>query len=163
MDPLKVVVISAVVALTLIIIGVVFVGKKILQSSRRRTVKFLKMEVARAKRSGRSLAVLLLEMDNSVPRGVHEFLPGRTLTVSIVSDTIRETDFLERTGFRVYTVILTETNHIEGAMVVKRRMIETAEQKNWGEIKLGLASYPENGNTAKELLDYAVKDGGIKI
>ncbi len=138
------------------------VFKKVIKSNRSRMARYLGNEVSRAKRAGRSLGFLLIEIDNSVPRGTSEFLPGRTLMVTLFEDAIRNTDMLERTGFRLYSIILTETNQLEGSLVVKERIKNLAKDKGWGEIKVGLASYPDNGGTAQELIDFATGDGGIQ-
>jgi hypothetical protein len=143
-------------------IAVLFVFKKVIKSNSNRMARYLSVEVSRAKRSGRSLGFLLIEIDNSVPRGTSEFLPGRTLMVTLFEDAIRNTDMLERTGFRLYSIILTEINQSDGSLIVKERIKNLAKNKGWGEIKVGLASYPEDGVTAQELLDFATKDGGIR-
>jgi GGDEF domain-containing protein len=151
-----------VVSLFLIFAIVSFlVFKKMLKSNRNRMVRYLGREVERARRAGRSLGFLLIEIDNSVPRGTSELLPGRTLMVTLFEDAIRNTDVLERTAFRIYTIILTETNHMEGSQIVKERIRRVATEKGWGKIKIGMASYPENGDTAEDLINFATKDGGI--
>jgi hypothetical protein len=143
-------------------IAVLIVFKKVIKSNNNRMARYLGIEVSRAKRSGRSLGFLLIEIDNSVPRGTSEFLPGRTLMVTLFEDAIRNTDMLERTGFRLYSIILTEINQSDGSLIVKERIKNLAKDKGWGEIKVGLASYPDDGVTAQELLDFATKDGGIQ-
>lgn len=157
----KIIVIFALVVIVFFAIASFILFKKVMKSKKRSMAKYLGMEVARSRRAGRSLGVVLMELGNDVPRGASEFLPGRTLMVSVFENNLRNTDMLERTGFRVYTIILTETQQLEGSLVVKKRLEKVAADRGWGQVKIGLASYPEHGDTAEALMEYAIQDGNI--
>jgi hypothetical protein len=152
---------SIVAGVVILVSIIIIVFKKAFKVKRSKMETVLTSEVNRAKRAGRSLGFVLIEICNSVPRGISEYLPGRTLMVNIFENAIRNTDMLERTDFRIYSIILTETREREGAVIAKDRIHNIAKEMGWGDIKIGLSSFPEDGGTAKELISSAAKDGQI--
>lgn len=129
-----------------------------LNTTRRRIRKFLTTEIGRARRFGYYIGILLLDVAESTPRGVHNHLPGITVTVQHFRNMLRNYDVVIKTKLRRYFVMLPHLQENESAAVVKDRILTTARLKNWGPVNVGVAIYPTNGKTSKELLKAAERD-----
>ncbi|MBI4640308.1 MAG: hypothetical protein HY731_06415 [Candidatus Tectomicrobia bacterium] len=120
-------------------------------------VQAINRELSRSQRFQQQFALLLLDIPGSVPHGVHKVLPGKTLGVKHLEDQVRPYDTVTEVGLRRYMVILPQTE-LAGTAVVKERIRALARQHGWGEVRIGLAVYPENGNTGDLLLQWAKFD-----
>ncbi|MBU0517752.1 hypothetical protein KKA00_01215 [bacterium] len=127
-------------------------------SGRRRAIKSLDVEISRAKRFGYYVGILLLDVDASIPRGVHKDLPGVTVNVEHIRNLLREYDIVFKTKLRRYTVILPHLEEGESARVVRDRLKFTSWIKEWGSVNIGIAIYPVQGQSSKELFKAAERD-----
>lgn len=130
----------------------------------RRFQEALAAEMLRSLRSGRPMSVLMWDVDlfkkvnDSMghPRG-DELL--RRLAQVLQSAT-RQTDLLARYGGEEFAVLLPETSKTEALAVAERMRLAVEEQLNfetpkWGQrvtVSGGVATWPEDGKTAEEVL-----------
>ncbi len=125
---------------------------------KRKLRKHLESEISRAKRFGYYIGVLLVDVAESTPRGVHKHLPGVTIYVQHFRSLLREYDIVVKTKLRRYTVILPHLNEGESANIVRERIRFTSWIKDWGAVNIGIAIFPTHGNTSRELLKIAEAD-----
>lgn len=118
----------------------------------------LDAEINRAKRFTYHIGVLIVDVADSTPRGVHDYLPGMTVNVRHVRSLLREYDVVIKTQVRRYTVILPHLDLSESAHVVKNRILDTARDQNWGSVNVGVAIFPEHGLNCRDLLRRAEED-----
>ena len=131
--------------------------------SRRKILKSLSIELNRAKRFGYYVGVLLVDVAEVIPRGIHKHLPGLTINVHHFKSLLRDYDIVIKTRLRRYTVILPQLAEGESASVVKDRIKFTSWLKDWGPINVGVAIYPINGATSRELLKAAKTDLDVAL
>lgn len=130
-----------------------------------------------AKRTGCALAVLCLDLDGF--KSVNDTLghaAGDKLLCEIAQrlrDTLRETDFVARTGGDEFVVVQLTGAQPDQATALARRLVERVapaislddKQVNVG-VSIGIAIYPQDGETATTLLKnsdvalYRAKEGG---
>ncbi len=132
-----------------------------LNSSRRALLATLDLEINRARRAGRRLGFLLLKLPLTVPANLQGVLPGQMLTVQTIRRSVRATDLIKRIGYRLCSILLTETREADGPQKVRQRLLQVADEYTWPAIKIGFASFPDDAETAKELIDIARKSGDI--
>lgn len=131
-------------------------------------------ELGRARRSGKSLSVAYIDLDNF--KIVNDSLghqAGDTLLVSVASalqESVRTIDCVARLGGDEFIVLMPETEQ-EGARVVvdriRRMLVETLKEGHWSStLSVGLvtfasmpASIDEMIKTADDLM-YSAKKGG---
>jgi hypothetical protein len=118
----------------------------------------LEAEINRGRRFSYHIGVLILEVAEGTPRGIHDHLPGLTVSVKSVRNLLREYDTVIKTKLRRYTVILPHLDQSESAHVVKNRILDTAQDQNWGPINVGVAIFPEHGLTSRDLFRRAEED-----
>lgn len=111
-------------------------------------------EISRSKRFGFQFAVLVLELKHSVPRGLSKLLPGQTLSFHILRKNLRLYDKVIDLSSRRYHIILPQTDR-QGTVAVKNRVLRLSQMHSWGEIKIGVAVFPEDGETPNLLLTKA--------
>jgi len=114
-------------------------------------------EIGRSKRFGFNLGILVVELNNSVPRGLSKVMPGKTISFHVLEKYIRERDKVIGPFLRRYYIILPQTDK-DGVSAVKKRVYRLAEEHNWGDMLVGTAVYPENGESPRALLDKAIND-----
>ncbi len=137
----------------------VFQGDALIFGSRRRRIRqALEIEIGRAKRFNYHVGVLILEVAETVSRGVHDHLPGVTVNVKHFRSLLREYDMVIRTNLRRYTVVLPHLEASESAPLVRDRLLATAHSQDWGAINIGLAIFPQDGVTPRELLQAAERN-----
>jgi diguanylate cyclase (GGDEF)-like protein/PAS domain S-box-containing protein len=121
-------------------------------------------EVARTRRSGRPLSLLLLDIDRFKEyNDTFGHLRGdavlRTLG-SIVARTVREVDFAARYGGEEFAVILPDTERV-GACELAERLRAAVEGADWQDreitISVGVAALGEGVRDAESLLNAADK------
>jgi hypothetical protein len=127
-------------------------------TAKRRILKTLDAEISRAKRFGYYVGILLVDVAEETPRGVHKHLPGVTVNVRHFRSVLREYDTVIKTKLRRYTVVLPHLEEGESIRVVKDRITFTAWTQDWGPVNVGIAIYPTNGNTSREILQAAEKN-----
>ena len=116
--------------------------------------RMINSEISRSKRFGFQFGVLTVEVSHTVPRGLSNILPGRTISFHIILrknlrsyDQVTGSDFMRR-----YYVILPQTDK-NGIEVVKARIYRIAEKEKWGDISVSSVFFPDDGNDSKGLLD----------
>jgi len=114
-------------------------------------------EIGRSKRFGFNLGILVVELNNSVPRGLSKVMPGKTISFHVLEKYIRERDKVIGPFLRRYYIILPQTDK-NGVSAVKKRVHRLAEEHNWGDMLVGTAVYPENGESPRALLDKAINE-----
>ncbi|MDF1590263.1 MAG: hypothetical protein P1P89_02010 [Desulfobacterales bacterium] len=124
----------------------------------KKEIKAIEKEISRSKRFGFHFGVLVLQVDNSVPKGLSKTLPGRTISYHMVESHLRYCDSIMLGNFfRTYYIILPQTPRL-GIKAVKGRLSRVAREKNWGPIAVGAAFYPEDSDDPRELIELAVED-----
>lgn len=124
----------------------------------KRELKAVNKEISRSKRYGYHFGVLVLQVDNSIPRGLSKTLPGRPISCHVLESHLRYHDCLMLGNFfRTYFIILPQTP-IFGVLAVKRRLDRLAREHSWGSVRMGTAAYPEDGDDAKILLEISIED-----
>jgi len=127
--------------------------------NRRHLMGTLASEVQRARRLRRPFTVLLADVDRFKQyNDTHGHLAGDTALVKIAEvfrRTTRAVDCVARYGGEEFVVMLLECNLATATIVAERVRSRIAEQ-DLGEGRLtasiGLAEYPEGGNTPEELI-----------
>ena len=130
----------------------------------RRFQEALAAELKRSERSNRPMSLLMWDVDlfkrvNDVmghPRG-DELL--RRLA-QVLTGAKRQTDLLARYGGEEFAVLLPETSKTEAVAVAERMRVAVEQQLNfetakWGQtvtVSGGIATWPEDGKTAEEVL-----------
>jgi diguanylate cyclase (GGDEF)-like protein len=141
--------------------------------NRRHLMGTLASEVQRSRRLRRSFSVLLADVDRFKQyNDTHGHLAGDSALVKIAETfrkTTRQVDCVARYGGEEFVVMLLEANLATAALVAERIRARVAEQ-DLGEGKLslsiGVAEYPDGGDTPEELIAtadaamYKAKSGG---
>ncbi len=137
-------------------------------SNRRYFNQMLVREFERARRYGRALSVLMIDIDHFKHyNDTHGHLAGDAVLRKLaneLSDSIRRTDFLARYGGEEFVILLPETTWERAVAVAEklRRKVERAPFN--GEsflpegkltISVGVASYPQHAEDPLTLLDMA--------
>jgi hypothetical protein len=112
-------------------------------------------EINRSERFGYGFVLLVVELSHSAPRGLSRLFPGRTLSFHILEKNLRSYDRVGVTALRRYHVILPQTTKEEGG-AIQARIKEVLRKADLGAVTIGSASYPEDGKTARSLIEYAV-------
>ncbi|HEV8381556.1 MAG TPA: diguanylate cyclase [Gemmatimonadales bacterium] len=134
--------------------------------NRRHLMGTLASEVQRSRRLRRAFAVLLADVDRFKQyNDTHGHLAGDAALVKIAEvfrKTTRQVDCVARYGGEEFVVMLLEANLATAALVAERIRARVAEQ-DLGEGKLtlsiGVADYPDGGDTPEELI--ATADGAM--
>ncbi|MBI5374380.1 MAG: hypothetical protein HZA77_03030 [Candidatus Schekmanbacteria bacterium] len=122
------------------------------------TKNLLVSEIERAKRHGHRTGIMIMDIEDSVGRGIHYFLPGRTVNVEHVEKEIRKSDQFLQVDYRRYKVVLSHITADNSANIIKDRLLKIAEEKKWPDIKIGVATYPTDGESAESLINSAIAD-----
>jgi hypothetical protein len=117
-------------------------------------LKLIGREISRSKRFGYNFGVLAVKLSHSVPRGLSKVMPGKTISFHILKENIRFYDRVINFAFRRYYIILPQTDK-NGVKEVKERIYNLAQGHNWGDLTIGSAFYPEDGEEPQLLLDKA--------
>lgn len=110
-------------------------------------------EIARAKRQGRILAILLIEPGDLINAPTDE---AKAAAAAVLRTSLRDGDYPAQLDDNRFVVMLPETD-VEGARSAANRLLTTLRvgqqaAKPW---RAALVSYPKHGNTPDELLDKA--------
>lgn len=111
-------------------------------------------EIARVRRYGRSLAVVLLEPSNLLDEPTPE---GYALAAKALRHTLRAGDFAAQFDEERFVVLLPETGD-EGAKAAGRRLLSSLRSSNDPQVRwrAALVTYPEDGTEPDALLDRAL-------
>ncbi len=137
----------------------------------------LEREIARSQREGHALALLFIDLDNfKVVNDTFGHAVGDELlreAARRISGLVRQSDTVGRLGGDEFTVMLTGLGHAREAWPIGEAMVEAlgqafvqADQESFLGASIGIASYPEDGATADDLLKsadiamYRAKAGG---
>jgi hypothetical protein len=114
--------------------------------------KVIEAEISRSKRFGFQFGVLAVELSHSVPMGLSKILPGRTISFHVLEKNIRSYDLVIESHYRRrYYIILPQTDK-NGVEAVKSRIYRIAQEKNWEDLSIKSAVYPDDGDASKALL-----------
>ena len=141
--------------------------------NRRHLMGTLASEVQRSRRLRRAFAVLLADVDRFKQyNDTHGHLAGDGALVKIAEvfrKTTRQVDCVARYGGEEFVVMLLEANLATATLVAERIRARVAEQ-DLGEgsltLSIGVAEYPDGGDTPEELIAtadaamYRAKSGG---
>src|SRR5437016_6141598 len=141
--------------------------------NRRHLMGTLASEVQRSRRLRRAFAVLLADVDRFKQyNDTHGHLAGDAALVKIAEvfrKTTRQVDCVARYGGEEFVVMLLEANLATATLVAERVRARVAEQ-DLGEgsltLSIGVAEYPDGGDTPEELIAtadaamYRAKSGG---
>lgn len=131
-----------------------------------RSLLAIRMEhsLARARRSGRMAAVLLVDVDNFKQLNDREgHLVGDHLLVKLAgrfTESVRMTDTVARYGGDEFVVVLEEVISEEQAMQVAMKLVHIAAEPVFmpsgkelqATVSIGMSYFPKDGQTAEELL-----------
>jgi hypothetical protein len=117
----------------------------------------IKGEISRSKRFKFSFAVLVAEVSHWLAPGFIKALPGKTISIHMISSYIRGYDKMIGPIKRRYYLILPQTNK-KGAFVVKQRIRNIAQERNLGYIAIGTAAYSEDGTSPESLLSKSIRE-----
>jgi diguanylate cyclase (GGDEF)-like protein len=135
--------------------------------NRRFMYEILTREIARADRYKQKISVLLLDIDNfkdfndNYGHLIGDFVLKEF--ANILKNNFRSVDFITRYGGDEFVTILPETD-TSGALIVSRRISKIVSKtifKSSNKLKLkmtisgGVASFPDDGDSAKDLLNKA--------
>jgi len=120
--------------------------------------KALDLEISRAKRFQYYIGILILDVAETTPRGIHKSLPGITVNIRHFRSILRDYDTVVKAKLRRYSVILPHLDEGESARLVRDRILFTARLHDWGAVNIGVAIFPEDGTTSRELIKAAEKD-----
>ena len=134
--------------------------------NRRHLMGTLASEVQRSRRLRRAFSVLLADVDRFKQyNDTHGHLAGDAALVKIAEvfrRTTRQVDCVARYGGEEFVVMLLEANLATATMVAERIRARVAEQ-DLGEgsltLSIGVAEYPDGGETPEELI--ATADGAM--
>jgi two-component system, cell cycle response regulator len=128
----------------------------------------LQLEIDRQLRYHRPLTLLIIDIDDFKKcNDTHGHLTGDLVLVNVASlltSQIRGCDFVARYGGDEFTVILPEISDKEALAVCRRIMksieryeFQSFEKENIGQltVTIGIASFPQNANDSKELVEKA--------
>ncbi len=141
--------------------------------NRRHLMGTLASEVQRSRRLRRAFSVLLADVDRFKQyNDTHGHLAGDAALVKIAEvfrKTTRQVDCVARYGGEEFVVMLLEANMVTAALVAERIRARVAEH-DLGEgsltLSIGVAEYPDGGDTPEELIAtadaamYRAKSGG---
>jgi len=131
-----------------------FLGKRQKQELEVET-EFIEEEISRSKRFGFQFGVLVVEVPHSAPRGLSKVMPGKAISFHVLKKFLRRYDKLIESKQRRYHIVLPQTDR-DGLDVVRQRIHELSKEHNWGDVLIGAAFYPEDGEDPKSLLDKAI-------
>src|SRR5882762_10364495 len=134
--------------------------------NRRHLMGTLASEVQRSRRLRRAFSVLLADVDRFKQyNDTHGHLAGDAALVKIAEvfrNTTRQVDCVARYGGEEFVVMLLEANMATATLVAERIRARVAEQ-DVGEghltLSIGVAEYPDGGETPEELI--ATADGAM--
>jgi len=118
-------------------------------------IGWIDKEISRSKRFGFNFGVLVVEMSHSVPRGLSKVMPGKTISFHVLQKHLRGYDKVVGPILRRYYIITPQTDK-NGVNVVKQRIYRLAQEENWGDLSIGIAVYPEEGESPEALLNKAI-------
>jgi diguanylate cyclase (GGDEF)-like protein/PAS domain S-box-containing protein len=133
----------------------------------RHLVDVLDSEIKRSKRTSREFALLLFDVDGlKLINDRHGHMVGSQALcrlADVLSSCCRDIDTPARFGGDEFAVVLPETNE-RAANLVARRICERIAKESKGpklSVSVGVAVYPENGDTMESLLCEA--DSGLYV
>lgn len=132
----------------------------------RRFQEALQVELVRSERHKRPMGVLMVDVDffkkvnDAMGHPAGDDLLRRL--AEVLGKDLRQTDLIARYGGEEFTVILPETTRSEAMQVGERMRAAVEEKINDGSpwpskvtVSIGVATFPEDGKTAEELLESA--------
>ncbi|MFH0790825.1 MAG: diguanylate cyclase [Candidatus Omnitrophota bacterium] len=128
--------------------------------------ELLQKEIARAKRYNRSLALVILDVDNFKVYNDKNGHPLGDLALKklawVIKNSLRESDFEARYGGEEFVVILPDTS-LSGAVVAAERLRILVERTQFEKeevlpnkkftISIGVAAYPQNADSRETLIE----------
>lgn len=124
----------------------------------RTELKIINQEINRSRRHNLNFSVLVVEVRHASPRGLSRLIPGKVISFHAVERFIRSYDILIGPYVKgTYYIILPLTSK-EGANRVKERIFELSLKYNWKVVSIGLACFPEDGESSEALLVKAISE-----
>ena len=117
--------------------------------------RIISEEINRSERFGYGFVLLVVELSHTAPRGLSRIFPGRTISFHTIEKNLRSYDRVGQSALRRYHVLLPQTDRNQ-AKIIEERIHALSRKYNLGDVIIGSAVYPEDGKTAKALIDHAV-------
>ncbi|MCE5246318.1 MAG: sensor domain-containing diguanylate cyclase [Candidatus Polarisedimenticolia bacterium] len=134
---------------------------------------YLKRETKRARRFGRPVALLFLDLDGfKLVNDHHGHMAGSRTLVEVgelLRESVRDLDVVARWGGDEYAIVLADTD-AAGALVIAERIRAAIAERRWLAslgldvrltVSIGVAACPGHGETPEELL--AAADGAMYV
>ena len=110
----------------------------------------LRAEIKRAERFNYKICVVLLEFPQKLPRRIHSSLQS-VLPEAVIEAETREYDLVSRIDERMIFLALPYQSKTDMLPVIRERMCNIAESRKWGDFKMGMTLYPDDGMEADEV------------
>lgn len=126
----------------------------------------MEQSIARARRKGHRVAVMVLDLDDfKIINDTHGHSAGDEVLIAVsqrLRKAVRESDTVARLGGDEFVVLLPETLHPQDAGTVAEKIIETIREpveigsrQYFLGVSVGLAIFPDHASTAEKLLQQA--------
>ena len=123
-------------------------------------IEVIDAEIVRSQRHDFHFSILIVEVSHSVPRGLSRILPGNVVCFHLFKKHYRSYDRIIGPYWRRYYIVLPQTERAE-ANIAKQRVAGLAEEHNWGDVSIGMAVFPEDGDNPDVLLEKALSEIGM--
>jgi hypothetical protein len=112
-------------------------------------------EISRSRRFEQTFGLIILELRTSGSLGLGRLLPGKTISYQILKSHLRFYDKVIGPCIRRYCVLIPQTTK-EGLAAAKKRLEALVLENGLGRSYIGYAFYPEDGDTAEQLIKKAM-------
>ena len=112
-------------------------------------------EISRSRRYEQTFGLVILELRTSGSMGLGRFLPGKTISYQVLKSHLRFYDKVIGPFIRRYCILIPQTTK-EGLAATKKRLEVLVLESGLGRSYIGHAFYPEDGDTAQQLIKKAM-------
>lgn len=134
--------------------------------NRHSLISHLDQEIVRAKRTGKKIAVMFIDLDRF--KAINDTLGhhvGDSLLIEVASrmrKSIRESDIVSRFGGDEFMILIPDVSDIEGVKIIAREIIKNIslpfdfnETRVYTSPSIGICLFPEDGKSAAEIMQKA--------